>query len=155
MYTFCEWAFTKWLYKLFRRSFPKREYILSIAFEYKNTRKTHDKRQLSPYMQVVAACKFNECCNYHFLLDAIPVAGIPVNHRVIRQGEFCHKCELVKKRHMIDDTHAIINEQLKKTTISDYHMTQYTSMSKNYKIGGNLTLPQTKDALRKLRSEKN
>ena len=94
-------------------------------------------------MQVVAACKFNECCNYHFLLDDIPVAGIPVNIRVIRQGEFCHKCQLVNKRHMIGDTRAIIQ------------MTQYTSMSKNDEIGGNLTLPQTKDALRKLRSEKN
>ena len=55
---------------------------------------------------------------------------------------------------MICDTRAIINEQLKKTTISDYQMTRYTSMSKNDEIGGNLTLPQTKDALRKLRSEK-
>ena len=100
-------------------------------------------------MQVVAACKFNECCNYHFLLVDIPVAGIPVNIRIIRQGEFCHKCELVIKRHMIGDTRAIINEQLKKTTINDYQMTQYTSMSKNYEIGGNLTLPQPKDALRK------
>ena len=92
----------------------------------------------------------------HFLLDDIPVAGIPVNIRVIRQEEFCHKCELVKKRHniMIGDTRAIINEQLKKTPISDYQMTQCTSMRKNDKSGGNLTLPQTKDALRKLRSEK-
>ena len=118
-------------------------------------RKTHDRRQLSPYVQVVAACKFNECCNYHFLLDDIPVAGIPANIRVIRQGGFCHKCELVKKSHMIGDTRTIINEQLNKTTISDNQMTQYTSMSKNDEIGGNLTLPQTKDALRKLRSEKN
>ena len=96
-------------------------------------------------MQVVASCKFDECCNYHFLLDNIPFAGIPVNIRDIRQEEFCHKCELVKKRHMIGDTRA---------TISDYQMTQYTSMSKNDEIGGNLTLPQIKDALTKLRSEK-
>ena len=106
-------------------------------------------------MQVVAACKFNKCCNHHLLLDDIPVAGIPVNIRVIRQGEFCHKFELVKKRHMIGNTRAIINEHLTKTTISDYRVTKYTSMSKNDKIGGNPTLPQTKDALRKLRSEKN
>ena len=115
-----------------------------LAFKYKNMRKTHDRKQLSPYMQVVAACKFNECCNYHFLLD-----DIPVNICVIRQREFWHKCELMNKRHMIGDTHPIINEQLKKTTISDCQMTQYTSMSKNDEIGGNLTQPQTKDALRK------
>ena len=96
-------------------------------------------------MQVVAACKFNECCNYHFLLDDIPVAGI----RVIRQGEYCHKCEIVNKRHMIGDTRAIINEQLKKTTINDYQMTQYTSMSKNDEIGGNLTLPQNQGCFEK------
>ena len=106
-------------------------------------------------MQVVAACEFNKRFNYHSLLNDISVAGIHVNIRIIRQGEFCHQCELVKKRHMIDDTRAIINEQLNKTTISDYQMIQYTSMSKNDEIGGNLTLPQIKDALRKPRSEKN
>ena len=42
--------------------------------------------------------------NYHFLLDDIPVPGIPVNIRVTRQGEYYHQCELVKKRHMIGDT---------------------------------------------------
>ena len=79
-------------------------------------------------------CEFTKWfdVNSHFLLDDIPVAGIPVNIRVINQEEFCHKCELVKKRHniMIGDTRAIINEQLKKTPISDYQMTQCTSMGK-------------------------
>ena len=101
-------------------------------------------------------CKFNQCCNYHFfLLDDIPVAGIPVNIRVIRPWDYCHKCEFVKERHMIDDTHVFINENLKNKTISDYQMTQHISMSKNDVVGGNLTLPQTKDALRKLRSQEN
>ena len=172
----------------FADHFRKVNTYCPLVFKYKNMRKSYSTTPLSPYIHVVATCKFNECCKYHFLLDEIPEAGTHVTIVINREGEFCHKfkpvqkrhmlrnrchtrsctlnacaahankfchkCELVKKRHMIGDTRAIINEQLKKTTISDYQITQYTSMSTNNEMGGKLTLPQTKDSLRKLRSEK-
>ena len=59
----------------FADHFRKVNTYCPLVFKYKNMRKSYRRRPLSPYIHVVATCKFNECCNYHFLLDEIPEAN--------------------------------------------------------------------------------
>ena len=57
----------------------------------------------------MATCKFNECCNYNFLLDEIPEAGTHVTIVINREGEFCHNFKPVQKRHMLSNRYATLN----------------------------------------------
>ena len=92
----------------FADHFRKVNTYCPLVFKYKNMRKSYSRR-LSPYIHVVASCKFNECCNYHFLLDEIPEAGTHVTIVINREGEFCHKFKPVQKRHMLSNRYATLD----------------------------------------------
>ena len=92
----------------FADHFRKLNTYCPLVFKYKNMRKSYSRR-LSPYIHVVATCKFNGCCNYHFLLDEIPEAGTHVTIVINIEGEFCHKLKPVQKRHLLSNRYATLD----------------------------------------------
>ena len=137
---------------IFYKEFKKTNSYCPLVFKSKYFQ-TSRSRPETPYLTVNAKCKFDQCCTYVFRINKTPVKRKRILVKVHRFGDFNHSTKKTQKRHVKGASRKCIAESLKTTTTLDYQAYKYATMKGDEIAGGNITDPQTRDVLRKIKSE--
>ena len=124
----------------------------ALTFKHKYFRKDRFYPGTS-YLTVNARCKAPGCCTYIFKVKKPPKKSKQLTIVVRRRGTYNHKRGAVVKRHVMGKLRPVIANQLKKKTTLEFQTEKFASMTPVEIKAGNITGPQSKDVLRKIKSE--